>query len=365
MPHSLHESTERAEDLRTWCSMTPDMNAFRPIAASALDVCRAAADMSGNREAERLAARVVGETEKLINRMATLPLSPNVGQNVQLFATKLQEIQRFVEQIPRQSKNKAKLIMGHIFNTKTRRLKAELKDLSHAFLEDARISSGNSDLSCGEYILELATLGVRTASAICDAPGLNLLQPAVDLAGIICETAKSAKSNRETARELAKHSSAVIKCIVDCASKMDVSSMNNGEALVALKSALEDVQTYLNALRKPRRRMSSWMLANQEKERIAELTRALDKALALFTATNTVNIYAEVCSHTRQLTIIRANLAPSTEREKMAENQTITAFVPSLTALHSSPFFLGRQVKGSIELMKREPQPFEVIMLYL
>ncbi|KAF7336805.1 hypothetical protein MVEN_02116300 [Mycena venus] len=298
MPHSLHESTKRAEDLRTWCSMTPDMNTFRPIAASALDVCRAAADLSGNREAERLAARVVGETEKLINRTATLPLSPNVGQNVQLFATKLSEIRQFVEQMPRRSKIKAKLIMGHIFNTKTRRLKAELKGLSHAFLEDAGVSSGNSDSPRGECILELATLGVRAASAICDVPGLNFLKPAVGLAGIICETAKSAKSDCEAARELAKHSSTVTKSIVDCASKMDVSSMNSGEAPVALKSALEDVQTYLNALRKPSRRMTSWILANQEKERIAELTRALDKALALFTATNTVNVYAEV-RHTR------------------------------------------------------------------
>ncbi|KAF7336841.1 hypothetical protein MVEN_02120200 [Mycena venus] len=331
MPHNLHELAERAEDLRTWCSLTPGMSTFQPITASALDVCRAAADLGENREAERLVDYVVSETEKLINRMAPLPLSPNVRQIVELFKTKLQEIQQIIEQMPRRSKNKAKLIMGHVFNTKARRLKAELKGLSHAFLEDAGISFKNTDLSHGECILELATLGVRTASAICDAPGLNFLKPAVGLAGILCETAKSAKSNREAARDLAKHSSAVTKSIVDCASKIDVFFMNNGEAPMALKSALAGVQAYLTVLQKPRRRMTSWMLANQEKERIAELTRALDKALALFTATNTVNIYAE---------IIRANLAPSTEWEKMAENQTITAFVPFLTVSQLTVFFL-------------------------
>jgi hypothetical protein len=36
------ESMSTAEDLSTWCSTTPYMNAFQPIAASAVEVCCAA-----------------------------------------------------------------------------------------------------------------------------------------------------------------------------------------------------------------------------------------------------------------------------------------------------------------------------------
>jgi hypothetical protein len=38
----VDKSMSTAEDLSTWCSTTPGMNTFQPIAAAAVEVCRAA-----------------------------------------------------------------------------------------------------------------------------------------------------------------------------------------------------------------------------------------------------------------------------------------------------------------------------------
>jgi hypothetical protein len=101
MLRNLGESMSTAEGLSTWCSTTPYMNAFQPIAASAVEVCRAADlvrvlttsyplhpslltsdNKVGTKKARILAAHAVTKTEKAINRMAPLPLSPEVVQKL-------------------------------------------------------------------------------------------------------------------------------------------------------------------------------------------------------------------------------------------------------------------------------------------
>jgi hypothetical protein len=92
-----------AEDLSTWCSTTPGMNTFQPITAAAVEVCRAAnlvgvflafhirctpsfltsGHKAGTKNAQIIAAIVVDETKKVINRMASLPPSPD---NIQKLA---------------------------------------------------------------------------------------------------------------------------------------------------------------------------------------------------------------------------------------------------------------------------------------
>ncbi|KAJ7741420.1 hypothetical protein DFH07DRAFT_57371 [Mycena maculata] len=84
------------------------------------------------------------------------------------------------------------------------------------------------------------------------------------------------EGNREAALDLAAHANTVTKCIVDRAAGMhDTSATIDKEALVALKLTLDDVYSYLTALKKPRRRITSWILANQEKDRVARLNSAL------------------------------------------------------------------------------------------
>ncbi|KAJ7126097.1 hypothetical protein C8R44DRAFT_119799 [Mycena epipterygia] len=153
----------------------------------------------------------------------------------------------------------------------------------NALLGTSEKSSTSSGISRSDCILELASLSTRTAGAICEAPVLNFLKPAVGIAELICDTAKSVKSNRDAALDLAKHASAVTRCIVERASATDGASIaKDGEALKILKLALEDVQSYLTFLRDRRRRVISWILANQYKERFAQLNGALDKALSMF-----------------------------------------------------------------------------------
>ena len=60
-------------------------------------------------------------------------------------------------------------------------------------------------------------------------------------------------------------------------------------------SALEDIQLHLASLQK-RRRTSVWLLANQEKERVAQLSGALNDALALFSVCG-LSILLEDSSH--------------------------------------------------------------------
>ncbi|KAJ7829812.1 hypothetical protein B0H14DRAFT_2593790 [Mycena olivaceomarginata] len=138
---------------------------------------------------------------------------------------------RFIE-YPR-SRNKAKMLMEHIFDQEGRRLKAELKMTLNTLTTESGKSSAYLEISRRDSILELPSL---TASAICDGPALNFLKPIVGIALVICATAQSLKNSREAALELAEHSSAVTKCIVDRATTLDQSAANNLEALLALKS---------------------------------------------------------------------------------------------------------------------------------
>jgi hypothetical protein len=57
-------------------------------------------------------------------------------------------------------------------------------------LEESANSPEYSDISRRDSIFELASLTARAAGVICDAPVLNFLKPIVDIAVIICDTAK-------------------------------------------------------------------------------------------------------------------------------------------------------------------------------
>ncbi|KAF7363881.1 hypothetical protein MSAN_01046100 [Mycena sanguinolenta] len=311
----MHETTLTAENLCAWCATTPGMSVFQPMAVSALELCRAAANLAENNKLQKLAAFAVEETEKLITQLGPLPLSPEIVHTIEFFETKLDEIRRSIEKTPARSKNKAKLVIEHVFNRDTSRQKAELKCISHALLQSSDNSSPTLRIR-REYVLELASFSTRTAVAICDAPALNFLKPIVGIAEIICDTAKTVRSNHDAALELVKHSSAVTKAIVDHAASLDVAEATDGEGLEPLKSALEDIRLYLTPLQKPYRRPTRWIMANQDKNRMVQLNLALDKALAIFTSANVLDAQGELRTLVglnsdlkETLTIIHADLA--------------------------------------------------------
>ncbi|KAJ6552130.1 hypothetical protein DFH09DRAFT_1086249 [Mycena vulgaris] len=121
---------------------------------------------------------------------------------------------------------------------------------------------------------------------------LKLLKPVVGIAALICDTAKTVKSNRAAAVELAAHARTVTKCIVDRASAMPAN--NDAAALEALRLTLNEIQSYLILFAKPRRRLRPWIFANHQKDRFAQLNAALDKALAMFSATKILSTAEDV-----------------------------------------------------------------------
>ncbi|KAF7374553.1 hypothetical protein MSAN_00339900 [Mycena sanguinolenta] len=315
---ALLHSTSRAEALRTRCATTPEMNLFQPITASALEVRRAAAaNPAGNHTTrmENLAAFVVDQTERAVNgmEMATLPLPEDTVRILERVEAKLDEVRRVIENIAPRSKGK--LVKDFALMREIRRLKAELKSLINALvraffsllhwciallkifslqLKDThKLPSAES---AGISPMELANLSIRTAAAIFDAPPLNFLKPVAGIAQIISETAQTVKSNHSAALQLAAHSGMVTNAVAEHAAKLGPAVASNDEALVALQSVLENIHLYLTDLQKPRRwrRTTSWLMANKEKDRIAEFNQGLDKALALFTSTNVLATRAEL-----------------------------------------------------------------------
>ncbi|KAJ7364478.1 hypothetical protein DFH08DRAFT_950054 [Mycena albidolilacea] len=285
MLHDVDKSMSTAEDLSTWCSTTPGMNTFQSIAAAVVEVCRAA-NLVGTKNAQIIAAIVVDETKKVINRMAFLPPSPDNVQKLAPFQKQLEEIRRCIEEMP--TRSKSKVLMSHIFDLETHRLKSELKRISKVLLDSiVRISEG-------ECIMEVLSLSIDAVGAVCDAPVLNALKPILSIVAMICDRAKSMKSNHEAVLELAKHSRLVAKSIINHAATQDISTAGHVEALAALESALEDIRVYLTALQKPRHCLMSWIMVNYEKDRTVQLNRALDEALALFTSATAVSTHAEV-----------------------------------------------------------------------
>ncbi|KAJ7682974.1 hypothetical protein B0H17DRAFT_1205401 [Mycena rosella] len=291
---ALPQTVARAEALRTLCA-APGMNAYQPIAASAVKVCSAAAlaclpsANSGQMKTQRtdkLAAYVVDQSSILINTMAHVPVSPDILKALEISKQKLDAIRRHIAQMP--GKKTTKFFADAKFRRDTKRLKAELENDLYAVFATAGKMSGASR---GDCVLELVSLGTRAAGALCEAPGLNFLKPMAGIAALICDSAKSVKSNCDAAIALAKHASSVTKCIVDRVPAIDAAATDTGDALEALKScvlrtilALVDIQSHLLSLGRPRRRLAPWIFANREKERFAELSGALGKALAMFMA---------------------------------------------------------------------------------
>ncbi|KAJ6512888.1 hypothetical protein C8R45DRAFT_1206837 [Mycena sanguinolenta] len=364
---SLDECTSRAEALCARCATTPGMNPFQPIAVSTLELCRAAAAATvkvatHTTRIQKLAVYAVNETERVIDGMAEVPfpLSEDIVRNLERVELKMDEIRRAIEHMPLRSKGK--LVKDFTFTREIRCLKGELKVLINALLESTHQFHA---VECkGISPIELANLSIRAASAVCEAPVLNFLKPVVGIVEIISETAQTVRSNRQAALQLAAHSTLVTRSIAEhaAAAGMDGSAAPNGESLVALTSALESIHLYLGDLQKPhprlRRRFASWIMANKEKDRIAEFSQGLDKALALFTTTNVLTthegvreIATQVRMNTDILTAIQAdvaavlvtvsssNLIASEGGESDKKQQNTTALLPFSTAVAQLTFF--------------------------
>ncbi|KAJ7512629.1 hypothetical protein B0H11DRAFT_2182027 [Mycena galericulata] len=294
MPLSVAQLEANAKDLRTICETTPGMNAVQPIAASAVEICSAAATLVGNKlDGTKLSGDVVNQIEFLINRIAQVPLSPEICHALAIYEEKLDAIRRHFENMSVPPRKKAKFLSALKLKRETSRLKADLKSHLRVIVAicDGKSADAKKSALRSEDILEVVSLGARVVGAVCDAPVLDAIKPVVGVLYLICETAKCVKSNREAALDISARASTVTRSIVERAA-MD--SAADPEALNALKLALEDIQSYLTLLKKSRHRSFSWILANQERDRFARLDVALDKAVALFSATQALRTAGDV-----------------------------------------------------------------------
>ncbi|KAJ7840759.1 hypothetical protein B0H13DRAFT_2100353 [Mycena leptocephala] len=279
------------------------MSWYQPVAASAVEVCTVAISLEKSKT-HKLATYIVDQTAFLISEMVDVPLCPEMLEALDLFEQKVNAIRRHMEQT-RPAGKRFKALLGSKTGREISGLKAELETLLKTLLSLAGKSPAPSAVARNESILELISLSTRVAGAICDVPVLNFLKPMVGIAALICDTAKSVQGNREASLDLAKHASIVTKCVVERASALDGGlTASNVEAVKALELALEDIHSYLIILGKRSKSIASWILASQDRERIYKLNSALDKALAMFSAANSLSMASEVCSNTRKIAIL-------------------------------------------------------------
>ncbi|KAJ7245291.1 hypothetical protein C8J57DRAFT_1476515 [Mycena rebaudengoi] len=194
---------------------------------------------------------------------------------------------------------------GNLFSRhiSSSRLKNELKSQLKTMLHGGQLALPTRR----ENAMEILSVSLRASTAICEAPPLNFLKPIVGIAVLVCETAKTVRSNRDAAEELAQHAINVTNCVVERASENQIFSNTNEDALNSLKGALEDVHSYLMFLNK-RRHAISWLLAAQEKDRVTQLSAGLDRALSLFTTTCVLSSNELVRSNTIQLDVLASTV---------------------------------------------------------
>ncbi|KAJ7872536.1 hypothetical protein B0H14DRAFT_3131563 [Mycena olivaceomarginata] len=367
MPSSkkLADAFTNAQRLQALCQTTTGLHAYRRIATLAVEDSR--------RKVAALAVYAAKRTNVLVNNGAGIPLSPERSQALDKFErhvpihregwriglnhlpSTLELIRRHIESVPERGTKPLKFGLATLaFFHHSRRLEAELDRVCHSLTSKERAASRN------EYVLEVATLSTRAASAICEIPlpGLSFLKPAVGMAALICDTAKVAinyhlasyicskpnhprqtvNGNRAAALALARHAEDVTNSIVERARKTSPQGKSSGaDAVAPLVLTLEDVQAFLKRLQ-GRRRAASWILAGKDKERFAELNAALDRALVVFCGSQSIAIAAGVHRNTQDL----AALVATVHRVEDGVTRTMavvhsnraanTALVPETTA---------------------------------
>ncbi|KAJ7822421.1 hypothetical protein B0H13DRAFT_2376684 [Mycena leptocephala] len=318
----LAEATATAEKLRAWCQNTPNMNVYQPLATSAVELCLAATPNT-RKKASSLAVHAVKRTAVLIKNGADVPRSHEFLQGLERFETALDMIRRHVESIPEQGTKPRKISFSALtFFRESTRLKAELDRNYKTVLEMSKKPTMPSSTSRNECILEVVTLGARAAGAICDIPGVNLIKPVLGMTVL---------GNRKAALALADHAQNVTHLILNRAAALD------GD--ITLRMVIP--WHHCVGLQNRRWRIAAWILAGNDKNRFAELTSALDKALAVFSSSEIMDAKAELRRHNAEtFTIVgaTAHRVNDVERSMTLVRRDLAALTVAVQAEHSTAF---------------------------
>jgi len=154
---NVAETTASAEKLRIFCQTTPSMNAYQPLATSAVEVCAAAAP-NPRKKAWSLAAHAVKRTATLIENGANVPLSSELLHGLETFESALDMIRRLIESIPERDAKSHKFSFSALaFIRESTQLRAELDRnlrtlVRHFILSTPRHSS--RDISAAQDVEE-------------------------------------------------------------------------------------------------------------------------------------------------------------------------------------------------------------------
>ncbi|KAJ7028799.1 hypothetical protein C8F04DRAFT_1117992 [Mycena alexandri] len=336
MPSNIvAEAIIKAKTLRTMCKLTPSKKVYLPFTAVLVKICRAATPES-RREAAELVLCTVKMTESLVENGVDQQLPPQVLEGLEKFESALVAIRSHVESIPEGNTKARKLrLLALAFHLKSARLRAELIQ-AHKALVKMSVKHKTS-ASRKECVLEAISFTTRAAGAIVEIPVLNVLKPVVGMTALICDTAKVVNSNREAAIELAEHAQNVTNSIVKCVNPMT----RNEDSLEVLHRALDKIQKFLDALKRCRGGVLSFVLAGKDKEKFATLHLALDRALQVFTSSQAIKAVEIVRTNSTGLAVATATVTSVREdvkriAVKLADMDQpggvrATAFVPILS----------------------------------
>ncbi|KAJ7176906.1 hypothetical protein C8R46DRAFT_1077670 [Mycena filopes] len=298
------QALNRANTLRTLCETTPTKDVDLILVDSLIDVCNAAIP-----ECRKLSSSVVMHavelTESLVKHGVDRRLPPEVLSGLERFQSALLEIRTHVESIPvqRTKTGKSELPTSSriAFRYKSAQLQAKLTSVHKTLMKLS--AKRRSSPSRNECILEVAAFTARAAGAIFELPVLSFIKPVPVLAALICDTAKTVNSNRDAAIELADHARNVTNSSVARAADTGVA---DEDSLVELRLILRQIQEFLDALkhRRGRRgRVVSFILAGKDKERFTTLNLALDRALDVFTSSQTISTVQLVRANTAEFAV--------------------------------------------------------------
>ncbi|KAJ7218679.1 hypothetical protein GGX14DRAFT_561025 [Mycena pura] len=247
---TLVKALALAQDMRKHCETTPHLSLYQPAAASAAEVCVSAALVT-SRNTASLAAYAVKKTAGLIDIGAEQPHSGEIPFS----GLHTDDVDRALDMM---------------------RARLDFEDTLDQ--QRAKISKA-LDVANSDSALEVASVGILAASAICDAPVLNFLKPALGTVALY-----TVQGNRQSAVELANLARNVTAHVVDLAAP-----------------GCEDAMAPLCSLRQ-RRRVASCQCAPGN-DRFARLNGALDKALDVSTS-EVVKMAAVFRNNDKQLTAI-------------------------------------------------------------
>ncbi|KAJ7779051.1 hypothetical protein B0H16DRAFT_802926 [Mycena metata] len=325
------KAMNKAQILRTMCATTLDKTLYLGLADRLVEICAVAAPDS-RKAATELVLFAVKKTESLVENGVDTQLPPKVLEGLEKYESTLVAIRTHIESIPEQSTKARKLRLSTLaFRLETEHLQGKLSRVHKSLMKLS--AKPQSSASRNEHILETVSFTTRVAAAIVEIPVLNLAKPVVGMTALICDTAKVVNSNREAAIELAEHAKNVTNSIVARATAGDENSLE------VLRGTLDTVQTFLDTWKDGHGRVASLVFATKDKDQFASLHLALDRALQVFTSSETIKAVDIVRTHSEDFATIKATVTSVGEDVKRVvvkrrRTQLSFPFYPSMPSAH-------------------------------